>query len=127
MFLKELQDSVKLLMQSIFAELFTGLLPLNVVLMFDGILNLSLHLPSVDFNYCEHIVYTTIVNFQMNIVYRRKIKNRKKPKKNHISKIYERCLYKQMSKLFDKILSRYMCGFRKRFSFATLPSNYEKL
>ena len=50
MFLKELQDSVKLLMQSIFAELFTGLLPLNDVLMFDGILNLSLHLPSVDFD-----------------------------------------------------------------------------
>ena len=50
MFLKELQDSVKLLMQSIFAESFTGLLPLNDVLMFDGILNLSLPLPSVDFN-----------------------------------------------------------------------------
>ena len=83
MFLKELQDSVKLLMQSIFAELFTGLLPLNDVLMFDEILNLSLHLPSVDFNYnfnfnYKHAVYTTIVNFQMNIVYRRKIKNRKK-------------------------------------------------
>ena len=27
---------------------------------------------------CKHVVYTTIVNFQMNIVYRRKIKNRKK-------------------------------------------------
>ena len=37
-------------MQSIFAKLFTGLLLLNDVLMFDGILNLSLHLPSVDFN-----------------------------------------------------------------------------
>ena len=30
---------------------------------------------------CKHVVYTTIVNFQMNIVYRRKIKNRKKKKK----------------------------------------------
>ena len=30
---------------------------------------------------CKHIVYTTIVNFQMNIVHRRKIKNRKKKKK----------------------------------------------
>ena len=50
MFLKELQDSVKLLVQSIFAKLFTGLLPLGDILMFDGILNLSLHLPSVDFN-----------------------------------------------------------------------------
>ena len=27
---------------------------------------------------CKHIVYTTIVNFHMNIVYRRKIKNWKK-------------------------------------------------
>ena len=45
----------------------------------------------------------------------------------HISKIYERCLYKQKSKLFDKILSKYLCVFRKRFSFATLPSNYERL
>ena len=30
---------------------------------------------------CKHIVYTTIVNFQINIVYRRKIKNRKKKKR----------------------------------------------
>ena len=50
MFLREFQDPVKLLIQSIFAKLFTGLLPLNDVLMYDGILNLSLHLPSVDFN-----------------------------------------------------------------------------
>ena len=41
---------VNFLMQSIFAKLFTGLLPLNDVFMCDGILNLSLHLPSVDFN-----------------------------------------------------------------------------
>ena len=41
-----------------------------------------------------------------------------------VSKIYEGCLYKQMSKFFDKILSKYQCGFRKRFSFAKLPSNY---
>ena len=33
-----------------FAKLFNGFLPLNTVLMFDGILNLSLRLPSVDFN-----------------------------------------------------------------------------
>ena len=26
----------------------------------------------------KHVVHTTVVNFQMNIVYRRKIKNRKK-------------------------------------------------
>ena len=29
---------------------FTGLIPLNTVLMFHEVLNLSLHLPSVDFN-----------------------------------------------------------------------------
>ena len=30
----------------------------------------------------------------------------------NVSTIYERCLYKQMSKAFDKILSKYQCGFR---------------
>ena len=34
----------------------------------------------------------------------------------NLSKIYERCLFKQMSKLFDKILSKYQCGFRKGFN-----------
>ena len=34
----------------------------------------------------------------------------------NVSKIYERCLYKQMSKFFDKILSKYQCGFRKGFN-----------
>ena len=33
---------------------------------------------------CKHVVYTTIVNFQMNIVYRHKIKNRKEEKKKSI-------------------------------------------
>ena len=33
-----------------------------------------------------------------------------------VSKIYERCLYKQMSKFFDKILSKYQGGFRKGFN-----------
>ena len=32
------------------------------------------------------------------------------------SKIYERCLYKQMSKFFDKILSKCQWGFRKGFN-----------
>ena len=31
------------------------------------------------------------------------------------SKIYERCMYKQMSIFFDEILSQYQCGFRKGF------------
>ena len=72
------------------AEIFTIIYWINTVnyfgkklrvLMFDGVLNLSLHLPSVDFNQYvtrSHIVYTTIVSFQMNIKYQRKIKNRKK-------------------------------------------------
>ena len=34
----------------------------------------------------------------------------------NLSKIYERCLYKQLSKFFDKILSKYQCGFRKGFN-----------
>ena len=34
----------------------------------------------------------------------------------NVSKIYERFLYKQMSKFFHKILSRYQCSFRKGFN-----------
>ena len=33
-----------------------------------------------------------------------------------ISKIYERCMYRQMSSYFEHILSKYQCGFRKDFS-----------
>ena len=32
------------------------------------------------------------------------------------SKIYERCLYKQMQICFDNLLSKYQCGFRKGFN-----------
>ena len=35
----------------------------------------------------------------------------------NLSKIYERCLYKQLSKFFNKILSKYQCGFRKGFDW----------
>ena len=31
----------------------------------------------------------------------------------NLSKVFERCLYKQMSPYFDNILSKYQCGFRK--------------
>ena len=34
----------------------------------------------------------------------------------HVSKICERCLYKQMSKFFDKVLSKYQCGLTKGFN-----------
>ena len=34
----------------------------------------------------------------------------------NISKIYERCLYKQLYDYFDVIFSRNQCGFRKGFS-----------
>ena len=34
----------------------------------------------------------------------------------NLSKIYERCLYDQMYKYFNHILSKWQCGFRKSFS-----------
>ena len=33
----------------------------------------------------------------------------------NLSKVFERCLYKQLSVFFDKILPKYQCGFRKGF------------
>ena len=35
---------------------------------------------------------------------------------SNISKIYERCLYSQISKFFEENLSDYQCGFRKGFN-----------
>ena len=32
-----------------------------------------------------------------------------------ISKVYERCLYDQMSSYFEDIFSKYQCGFRKGY------------
>ena len=32
-----------------------------------------------------------------------------------LSKIYERCMYDQMYKYFDQILSKYQCGFRRGY------------
>ena len=34
----------------------------------------------------------------------------------NISKVYERCLYDQMSNYFDNIFSKYQCGFLKDYS-----------
>ena len=34
----------------------------------------------------------------------------------NISKIYEHCLFKQMTLYFENILSKYQCGFRKGVS-----------
>ena len=34
----------------------------------------------------------------------------------NISKVYERCLYDQMSEFFGNIFSKYQCGFRKGYS-----------
>ena len=34
----------------------------------------------------------------------------------NLSKIFERCIYNQISRFFDKILSKQQCGFRKRQS-----------
>ena len=35
---------------------------------------------------------------------------------SNISKIYERCIYDQIQKFFDQILSKYQCGFRKGYN-----------
>ena len=35
---------------------------------------------------------------------------------SNLSKIYERCIYSQMADFFEKILSKYQCGFRKGLS-----------
>ena len=34
----------------------------------------------------------------------------------NLSKIFERCVYDQLKDHFDKLLSKYQCGFRKGFS-----------
>ena len=34
----------------------------------------------------------------------------------NLSKIFERSMYDQLKDYFDKILSKYQCGFRKGFS-----------
>ena len=34
----------------------------------------------------------------------------------NVSKVFERCIYKQINEHFEKILSKYQCGFRKGFS-----------
>ena len=34
----------------------------------------------------------------------------------NLSKIFEKCIYNQLSIFFDKVLSKYQCGFRKGFS-----------
>ena len=35
---------------------------------------------------------------------------------SNLLKVFERCLYNQLSVFFDKILSKYQCGFRKGFT-----------
>ena len=34
----------------------------------------------------------------------------------NLSKIFERCMHDQLKGYFDKIMSKYQCGFRKEFS-----------
>ena len=34
----------------------------------------------------------------------------------NLSKVFERCIYKQLSAYFDRILSKQQCGFRKGFN-----------
>ena len=40
---------------------------------------------------------------------------------SNVSKIYERCLYKQVYSYFDKIFSKNHCGFRKDFNTQHIP------
>ena len=35
---------------------------------------------------------------------------------SNLSKVFERCLYNQLSVFSDKIVSKYQCGFRKEFN-----------
>ena len=37
----------------------------------------------------------------------------------NLSKVYERCMYNQISVFFEQIFSKYQCGFRKGFSAQT--------
>ena len=43
---------------------------------------------------CKHVFYTAIVNFQMNIVYRRKINNRKKKETGNVWLVGVHCTHK---------------------------------
>ena len=38
----------------------------------------------------------------------------------NISKVFERCIYKQISQFFEGIISKYQCGFRKRHALISL-------
>ena len=38
----------------------------------------------------------------------------------NLSKMYEKCIYNQMYKYFNHILSKWQCGFRKGFSTQTV-------
>ena len=86
MFLREFQDSVKLMMLRTLL-LFTGLIPLIILVkssvpwcLTGSWISLYIYHPLILIRVYtrSHIVYTTIVSFQMNIEYQRKIKNRKK-------------------------------------------------
>ena len=40
----------------------------------------------------------------------------------NLSKIFERCMYDQLKDHFDKLLSKYQCGFRKGF----MPTSHDR-
>ena len=40
----------------------------------------------------------------------------------NLSKVFERCIYKQLSAYFDRILSKQQCGFRKGFNAQHRPT-----
>ena len=54
-------------------------------------------------------------------IYKKESRNEKESYRSvsilpNLSKIFERCMYDQLKNYFDKILSKYLCGFRKGFS-----------
>ena len=42
----------------------------------------------------------------------------------NISKVFERCIYKQISQFFEGIISKYQCGFRKRHASISLLAQH---
>ena len=42
----------------------------------------------------------------------------------NISKVFERCIYKQISQFFEGMISKYQCGFRKRHALISLLAQH---
>ena len=89
-------------------------------------------------NYCiDHSnLPSELKSADVTPAYKKKSKNSKDNYRpisilSNISKIYERCLYDQIQKLFENILSKYQCSFRKGYNaqhcLITLIEKWKKL